>query len=171
MVANFDPGFDAYLKEGAEFEWPNAPRKDGGIFDLRQTQSAAPASGYTAHLADPMLEDAYFVAYSPQYELAFGYIWKRRDFPWMGIWEENCSRQQAPWNGCCITRGMEFGISPFPESRQEMVDRRRLFDVPTYRWLTAGGRRHVEYWFCCQHFSSVTETISAHSPVAKLRED
>ena len=32
-------------------------------------------------------------------------------------------------------RGMEFGVSPFPESRRQMIDRGRLFDVPTYRWI------------------------------------
>jgi len=161
IVASVDPGFDAYLKMDAEFDWPNAPRKDGGASDLRQMHPAAPASGYTAHLADPMREDAYFVAYSPRYQLVFGYIWKRRDFPWMGIWEENCSRRQTPWNGCCITRGMEFGVSPFPESRREMVDRGRLFDTPTYRWLPARGRQEVEYWICGQRCATIPETICA----------
>jgi hypothetical protein len=166
-VANFDPGFDAYLKKDAAFDWPNAPRKDGGISDLCQMQPNAPASGYTAHLADPLRQDAYFVAYSPQYQLAFGYLWKRRDFPWMGIWEENCSRQQTPWNGRCITRGMEFGVSPFPESRCAMVDRCRLFDVPTYRWLRAMSRQDVEYWIYCQPSTSVPQAISAPHPAAK----
>jgi hypothetical protein len=41
---------------------------------------------------------------------------------------------------------MEFGVSPFPETRREMVDRGRLFGVPTYRWLPAKGRAAVEYW-------------------------
>jgi hypothetical protein len=121
----------------------------------------APASGYTAHLGDPEREEAYFFAYSPQYELAFGYVWKHSDFPWMGIWEENCSRQQSPWNGRCITRGMEFGVSPFPESRREMVERRSLFDVPTYRWLPARSRHDVEYWVYSERRASVPETISA----------
>jgi hypothetical protein len=161
IVASADPGFDAYLKQDAEFDWPNAPRKDGGASDLRRMHAAAPASGYTAHLADPMQEDAYFVAYSPRYQLAFGYLWKRRDFPWMGIWEENCSRQQTPWNGRCVTRGMEFGVSPFPESRREMVERGRLFDVPTYRWLPARSRQEVEYWICSERCASIPETICA----------
>ena len=169
IVASFDPGFDAYLKRDAEFDWPNAPRTDGGISDLGQMQPAAPASGYTTHLADPMREDAYFIAYSPQYQLAFGCTWKRKDFPWMGIWEENCSRQQAPWNGCCIARGMEFGVSPFPESRRDMVDRRRLFAVPSYRWLPARSRQEVEYWICSQHSTSVPETISAPHSATKSR--
>jgi hypothetical protein len=161
IVASFDPGFDAYLNNDAEFDWPTAPRADGGIADLRQMHPTAPASGYTAHLADPAREDAYFVAYSPRYQLAFGYVWTRKDFPWMGIWEENRSRQQTPWDGSCVARGMEFGASPFPESRREMVDRRRLFDVPTYRWLPARGRQEVEYWINCQQCTSAPVAISA----------
>ena len=31
----------------------------------------------------------------PRLQLAFGYIWKQADFPWMGIWEENHSRAAA----------------------------------------------------------------------------
>jgi hypothetical protein len=171
IVAGFDPGFDAYLKKDAEFDWPNAPRKDGGISDLCQMQPTAPASGYTAQLADPMREDAYFVAYSPPHQLALGYIWKRKDFPWMGIWEENCSRQQTPWDGRCIARGMEFGVSPFPESRREMVDRCCLFDVPTFRWLPARGRQAVEYWIWCQRSTSVPETVSAPHSVVTSSHD
>jgi hypothetical protein len=167
IVASLDPGFDAYLKKDAEFDWPNAPRKDGGVSDLCQMQPRAPASGYTAHLADPAREYAYFAAYSPRYQLAFSYTWKRKDFPWMGIWEENCSRPQPPWNGCCIARGMEFGVSPFPESRREMVDRSRLFDVPTYRWLPARGRQEVEYWICSQRCESISEASCAPPSAAK----
>jgi hypothetical protein len=41
---------------------------------------------------------------------------------------------------------MEFGASPMPESRREMIDRGRLFEVPTYRWIPAKSRVEVEYW-------------------------
>ena len=41
---------------------------------------------------------------------------------------------------------MEFGVSPFPESRRAMIDRGRLFGVPTYRWVPAMSRVEVEYW-------------------------
>ena len=44
---------------------------------------------------DPGKEDAFFVAYTPDFKLAFGYVWKRSDFPWMGIWEENRSRSHV----------------------------------------------------------------------------
>ena len=83
-------GADDYLREGAEFEWPLAPTRDGGVADLRTFTSAPRSSAYTAHLMNAG-ESAWFVAFSPSLQLAFGYEWKAADFPWMGIWEENHS--------------------------------------------------------------------------------
>jgi len=82
--------------------------------------------------------------------LAFGYIWKQQDFPWMGIWEENRSRQHAPWGGQTVTRGMEFGVSPFPENRRQMIERNQMFGIPAYRWIPAKTRVEVEYWILSQ---------------------
>jgi hypothetical protein len=152
-------GVDDYLQAGAAFDWPFAPRVDGGTTDLRRLTRTAASSAYTAHLMDAAREHAYFVAFSPKARLAFGYVWKRQDFPWLGIWEENHSRTHAPWNGATLTRGMEFGASPMPESRREMVDRGRLFDVPTYRWIPAKSRIEVEYWTIIRDADAVPEHI------------
>ena len=138
-------GTDAYLKSGAEFDWPLAPGKDGTYKDLRVMNLAAVSSGYTAHLMSEENPHAFFTAWSPATKITFGYVWKRTDFPWLGIWEENHSRTGAPWNGKTLTRGMEFGASPFPESRRESVDRGRLFGTPTYRWLPAATKLKAEY--------------------------
>lgn len=159
VVSDSDPGSDAYLSLGKEFTWPIAPRVNGGSADLRQMNAHSPASSYTAHLVDPNSGRAHFVAYSPQYRLAFGYLWRREDFPWMGIWEENCSRLGAPWLGREVTRGMEFGVSPFPESRREMVERNKLFGVPAYRWIAAGERLEAEYWIVSEIVDSIPDTL------------
>ena len=136
-------GADDYLETGAEFDWPMAPRATGGLADL-QVFSAAPASSaFTTHLMDQSRKFAFFAAYARG--LLFGYVWKTADFPWMGIWEENLSRTHAPWNGKTIARGMEFGVSPMPETRRAMIDRGRLFGVPAYRWLPAKAKLEVEY--------------------------
>jgi len=152
-------GCASYLKTGAEFDWPMAPRSDGGTADLRFFNNAPVSSGYTAHLMDPHRLHASFIAFSPRFRLAVGYIWKRADFPWLGIWEENHSRTNPPWNGKTLTRGMEFGVSPMPESRREMIDRGRLFDVPTYRWLPAKGRIEVEYSAVVRRTDSIPEVL------------
>lgn len=148
-----------YLQDGAVFEWPWAPTSAGGRVDL-QVYTAAPVSNaYTAHLLDPQREHAFFVAFSRASRLAFGYVWRTSDFPWLGIWEENHSRAYAPWNGRELTRGMEFGVSPFPESRRQMLERGRLFDTPTYRWIPARTRVEVEYWAVLRGDTAVPEAL------------
>jgi hypothetical protein len=148
-------GTASYLRPAADFDWPHAPKRDGGTADLRVYTDAPASSAYTTHLMDPGREHAFFLAFSPEAKLVFGYVWRRADFPWLGIWEENLSRTHPPWNGETVTRGMEFGVSPFPESRRQMIDRGRLFETPTYRWIPAASRVSVEYW-CV---SAVAEAI------------
>jgi hypothetical protein len=148
-----------YLTAGTEFDWPLAPAIGGGHADLRRSSAAAASSAYTAHLIDPEQTHGFFVAHSPRYQLAFGYIWSRSDFPWLGIWEENASRTAPPWNGAGLTRGMEFGVSPFPETRRQMIDRGRLFGVPTYRWIPARASVSVEYWALIRPAAEIPETL------------
>jgi hypothetical protein len=152
-------GTDGYLQASAEFDWPMAPGKDGSPVDLRQFTSAPASSAYTTHLMDPRLNDAFFLAWHPGSKLAFGYRWKRADFPWTGIWEENHSRLSGPWDGRTLTRGLEFGVSPIPESRREMIDRRSLFGVPSYRWLPAATRVQAEYWAVARVAETIPETL------------
>jgi len=134
-----------YLSAGAIFDWPEAPAIDGSAVDLRVYSTRSASSAYTAHLLDPAQSDACFVAFTPTLGLAFGYQWKTSDFPWLGIWEENRSRAQSPWNRQAVTRGMEFGVSPFPETRRQMIDRGSMFGVPTYRWIPAHSAITVDY--------------------------
>lgn len=148
-----------YLAPGAEFDWPRAPRAAGGAADLRAFTEAAASSGYTAHQMDPARAHAYFVAYSPDARIAFGYVWRRLDFPWMGIWEENHARRDAPWNGRALTRGLEFGVSPFPETRRQMIDRGPTFGTPGYRWIPARATVEVEYWATLTSADAIPEQL------------
>jgi hypothetical protein len=94
---------------------------------------------YTAHLMDPAADEAWFTAFSPASGVKFGYRWLRRDFPWLGIWTENKGRTHSPWNGRTVTQGMEFGVSPFPETRRAMIERGE------YRWIGAKQKLRAEY--------------------------
>jgi hypothetical protein len=148
-----------YLRAGAEFDWPNGPGIDGTTVDMRVFNAAPVSGGFTTHLMDPARDDAFFAAFSPTARLAFGYLWKQADFPWLGIWEENHSRTHAPWNGRSLTRGMEFGVSPMPETRRQMIERRPLFGVPVYRWLPAKARVEVEYWAIMMRTDAAPENL------------
>lgn len=152
-------GSSDYLTPAAEFRWPEAPGLDGRPIDLRVYGSRERSSAFTTHLMDPARLAAFFVAFSPRARLAFGYVWRQTDFPWMGIWEENRSRAHRPWNGVTVTRGMEFGVSPFPESRRQMIDRGSLFNVPTYRWIPARTRVEVEYWIVARELDMVPDAL------------
>jgi hypothetical protein len=55
---------------------------------------------------------------------------------------------------------MEFGVSPFPETRRQMIDRGSLFGVPTFRWIPARRRVEVEYWIIVQHVECVPEHLA-----------
>jgi hypothetical protein len=134
-----------YLEAGAEFAWPHAPRRGGGTADLGTYPGAACSSGYTAQRLDPRHDEASFVVFSPSARFAFGCAWKRTDFPWLGRWEENRARTAPPWNGRTRTLGLEFGVSPMPESRRAMIERGPTFDTPGCRWIPARTRVEVRY--------------------------
>jgi hypothetical protein len=156
MESDFTGGF-GHMDIAAEFEWPHVPLVGGGTEDLRVFTAREKSGAFSTHLMDPSRDDAWFVAWNPDCRLAIGYVWKRTDFPWLGIWEENLGRTGAPWNGQAITRGMEFGVSPFPESRRAMIDRGKTFQAPGYRWVPARTAVTAEYAALVAPASSIEE--------------
>jgi len=137
-----------FLEKGAtQFRAPVAKSEvlQEGVGDLQLYTDAPVSGGFTTHLMDPSRDTAYFVAWSPRSQVALGYVWRRADFPWLGVWEENYGRMSAPWNGRTLTRGMEFGASPMPETRRQMIERGSLFGVPAFRWIPARTRVEVRY--------------------------
>jgi hypothetical protein len=153
MVFPGDFGAAQPYKPGALFDWPHAPNKDGSTTDLRSQSAAERSAGVTCHVVDPASEHGLFEAFHPPTSVLFGYRWKRADFPWISLWEENRSRTFPPWNGNTVTRGIEFGVSPFAEGRRAMVERGSLLGVPTYRWLGARESATVHY----QAFARIVE--------------
>jgi hypothetical protein len=121
--------------------------------------NAESSSDYTTNLLDAANAKAWFFARSPRSKVVLGYVWEKSDFPWLGIWEENHSRTQTPWNGNTMTRGMEFGVSPWPESRRKMVER------GSYKWLHAKSRLHVEYYAAAGVADMMPESLSAFEDV------
>jgi hypothetical protein len=145
-VIEFDfTGGKGYMKIGVEFDWPHVPTDHGSMIDMRTFIDSPVSAAFSTHLMDPNRPDAFFMAWSPKSKVLAGYIWKRADFPWLGIWEENHARSAPPWNGRTVTRGMEFGVSPMPETRRQMIERGRLFGVPGFRWIPARKTARVEY--------------------------
>lgn len=150
-------GGKGYMKIGAEFDWPYVPDLAGGLRDMQIYPDLPVSAAYSAHLMNPTQRPAWFAAWNPDMKIGCGYRWDPQDFPWMGIWEENRARTHAPWRGEAITRGMEFGVSPFPETRRAMLERRELFGVPCGRWIPARQKVTVRYEAWCGPMDRVPE--------------
>jgi hypothetical protein len=140
--AEFDNGVMAVA---ADFAWPHLPLSNGATVDLSHFDYDNHFSRFSTHLMNPESETAGFAAWSRTHNLLFGYRWSTADFPWLGMWQENRQRTIAPWSGRTITCGMEFGVSPYPETRRQMIERGSLFGVPAYKWLPARGVLSARY--------------------------
>lgn len=140
------PGYSdrIFLKPDAEFDWPNAPRKDRGHHNLRTTPRQQ-FGHYTAQLLDADLKIAFISACNPRLRLLVVYAFRRADFPWVGNWEEHNNRTAAPWKGKSFCRGIEFSTTPFAIPRRDTIDQGRLFGERTYRWLPAKSSLSVRF--------------------------
>jgi hypothetical protein len=168
------------LKKGAEFEWPLVEGADGKTVDLRVYPNDEYSGDFTAQLMDAKKEWAWFTAVNPKQRLLIGYLWRRNDFPWLGNWEENYSRLTPPWNGKTLTRGMEFGLSPFPTGRDAMRALGKLKDTPTLRHLAGKAKWRAQFYAFlsslpagCEGISDVNLSkgsivISLRKPVTKI---
>ena len=132
------------IEPDAEFQWPNAPKKGGGVLNLRTCENGQ-YGHYTAHLLDPALEIAYIAVCNPRLRLLVLYLFKRNDYPWVGNWEESHSRAHTPWNSREFCRGFEFSTTPFPVPRRETVTNGKLFGESTYIWLPAKNHGETRY--------------------------
>ncbi len=132
------------LQADSIFQWPNAPTKEGQTLNLRRS-AAGQYGHYTAHLLDPQVRHAFIAVSNPRLRLLVLYVFRRKDYPWVGNWEESRSRVHAPWKGREFCRGFEFSTTPFPIPRRETVTNGKLFGESTYIWLPAKSRKITRY--------------------------
>jgi hypothetical protein len=136
------------LRADGEFIWPWAPAAGGGMRDLRVPFQES-GRGFVA--AARVAEGggfAYIAALNPALGLALVYCFRREDFPWVAIWEENCAREEAPWNGTTRVLGMEFGTTPMPLGRDAIRALGPLYNTQVVRVLPAGGHCSAKYAVC-----------------------
>jgi hypothetical protein len=143
----FPHGYEgkALLKSSRDFRWPHAPAAGGGTVDLSQPFTRVGLGFVATLLLDPGREVEFMAALNTQHHLLFGYCFRRCDFPWIAIWEENQARTEAPWNGGCQARGLEFGSTPFPVGRHESLANGPLFSTPSFSTVPARGQTTAEY--------------------------
>lgn len=134
------------LAANRQFVWPYAPREGSGEFaDLRQPFSSK-GYGYIAGMQlDAGRHIEFILAINWKSRLGVGYCFRRCDFPWLTLWEENHTRQNAPWNGMTAACGMEFGTTPLPLGEDESRQSKCIFDSSTGCIIPARGKRTAKY--------------------------
>ena len=139
-------GTGASLQPDTETEWPLAPKKDGEWCDYRRPlDDNARANDFSGYRVRPSDELGYFLVGNRRLRQALFYLWPRQFFPWLGIWDERHARAEKPWCLKASVRAFEFGASPYPDTRRNLLRRPALFDVPTYLVLPAKGSVRVRY--------------------------
>ena len=123
----------------------SAPGPDGQVYTPVRT-AAADALGW-------------FTLYNLESPPARRLPLPRQDHPWIIDWQ-NRPDAGSPTR---TARGIEFGTSPFDEGLRKSVERGRLFDTPTYRWI--GARQRLSTTF--QIF--LTEVPPAFAGVEDVR--
>jgi hypothetical protein len=135
----------ASLRPDNEVNWPNGTAWDGAATDLRAFQSRPNAGTYCALLLDPKRPRQFFTMYHSGHRIAIGYFFPSAGGPWIADWQENNSNRNLPWNGQVVARGIEWGTSPFAEGLRRSVERGKLFETPSFRWI--GGRERLKTEF------------------------
>jgi hypothetical protein len=141
-------GYDegrALLTSNEEFEWPNAPLLEGGKIDLTRPFTRKGLGFVVATLIDKKRNVGFVAAVNHKLGLLIAYCFKRSEFPWIAIWEENLGIAAAPWKQRTQARGLEFSTTPLPVLRREAFFSGRLFDEPTLTAIPALGKKTVRY--------------------------
>jgi hypothetical protein len=133
------------LRFSRPFRWPHAPACRGGRLDLRYPLQRPGTNFVATVLLDPSKEIAYVAALNSEQKLLFGYCFRREDFPWTAIWEENRALTTPPWKGRTQAYALEFGTTPFPVGRREAFAQPELLGTPTQALVPARSRRTARY--------------------------
>ena len=141
-------GYDegrALLSSNEEFLWPNAPLLEGGKVDLRRPFLRQGLGFVVAVLLDKKKSLGFVAAVNRKLGLLIAYCFKRSDFPWVAIWEENMGIAAPPWKQRTRARGLEFSTTPLPVLRRDAFLSGRLFDEPTLTCVPAMSTKTVRY--------------------------
>jgi len=133
--ATLTRGFRTGKAEGSEFCWPQGfgeiPR------NLEEFSATRHSDLVNSFLVDQAEDIGYFVAWHPALRLLFGYVFLRREFPWLTVWEDHSAWRQ--------TRGMEFSNTPLDGTMRQLCLMPDIWGVPTYDWLDAKGSLRKSY--------------------------
>ena len=121
-------------------EWPRGVSGET-ISDLRFCDKGV--SSVFSFIVDDKSHFGWIIAYSPEAKLLIGYLWLRRDYPWINLWKD--------WDKDNIRYcGLEFGTTGIHQPFMEILAQGKttVFNNNTLEYIDAGEavhRRHVSF--------------------------
>jgi len=141
----------ALLADNRVSHWPEAFTPAGAAIDVSKCFMKDGTGFVLAALLDRAREYGFVAALNWRLGLLAGYLFRRSDFPWVAIWEENRARAYSPWNGETRCRGLEFGNTPMPLGLASAVQHGPIFGEAAVGWLDARASREAGHVaFLCE---------------------
>ena len=129
---------------GSLADWPVGPA-DEPANDYRRFAPEPPSYKMAYFLMDPERELEYIAAVNTDHNLLIAYLFHRKDYPWMMVWEENRNLETPPWNGKSMTRGMEFGNTRIPGTAVEYFKHPEMYGTRTFGWFDGKEKKTARY--------------------------
>lgn len=161
-------GFNALAEYAGEelFQWPNVSENRHTITNLECPLNAHSAvHSFISHPEQPW---GWITAYSPEHALLLGYIWNRKDYPWINFWMQESENN-------IIYRGLEFNTTGIHKTFREILEKNliQVLGEKTYSFIDPQEEHTRQYIaFLCEapaDFKGV-ETIAFKNNELILKE-
>ena len=150
---NADKGFEYRNGDKAEqhlVQWSTVADDSNNEFDLRYSNHVF--NSVYSFVVNPNEKYGWITSYSPAHQLIFGYVWLRKSFPWINLW-------QHFEEGKIKYRGLEFGTTGLHQSFQT-IWKNNMFKVlgeNTTVYIDAGEKISYQYaCFLCEVKEEIT---------------
>lgn len=136
--------------------WPNGICEDGRKINLSKPKRTY--NSVFSFIVNRTDKYGWVTAYSPTHQLLLGYIWLRKDYPWINLWQD--------WSGKQIRyRGIEFGTTGIHQPFQQIIadQNMEVFGEQTCRFLDAGAEISNGYISFIQYVGADFEGVECVS--------
>lgn len=141
IKCNASIGFDynhVNKPEESKQNWQNVVDTNSKSFNLQNPQQEY--NSVFSFIVNSNDEYGWITSYSPLHQLVLGYVWQRKDYPWINLW-------QYFENGVIKYRGLEFGTTGLHLPFKTIIENNTLkvLNESTIAYIDAGESVTKDY--------------------------
>ena len=145
--------------------WPEGITEDQSIVNLGSSLNGV--NSVFSFIVSRKDDLGWVTAYSPKDQLLFGYVWKRKDYSWINLWQD--------WDSDRIRyRGLEFGTTGIHKPFRQILEdgNSRVFGENTLTYIDAGEkqtRSYLSFLYKVQSGFKAVDSVSVKNDQIKIR--